>query len=91
MNTNKNAFYVSVPWIRLRNYKLSQTPFCERCPKELLTTATEVHHKNEVKTHPELRLDFDNLESLCKSCHSSHTAKQNRPKPGKILNRLWIK
>lgn len=90
MNTNKNAFYVSVAWIRLKNYKLNQTPFCERCPKEPFTIATEVHHIKEVKACPELRLDFGNLESLCKSCHSSHTAKKNKPRPGKILNKLWL-
>lgn len=89
MNLNKNAFYVSMPWIRLRNFKISENPFCERCPEELLTPATEVHHIKEVKPHPELALEFDNLESLCKPCHSSHTMKQNTYKPGKILNKLW--
>lgn len=89
MNLNKNAFYVSIAWRRLRAYKLSQTPFCEWCPPELLTIATEVHHNKEVKTHPELRLDFENLISVCKSCHSKHTIKKNKFKPGKILNKLW--
>lgn len=89
MNKNRNAFYVSVAWRRLRVCKLEQTPFCERCPPELLTIANEVHHIKEVKTNPELRLDFENLESLCRSCHSKHTVKKNRFKPGKILNKLW--
>ena len=86
MNTNRNAFYVSVAWRRLRLYKLSQTPFCEWC--NCLKVATEVHHDKEVKEFPELRLDFDNLVSVCKSCHSKHTVK-DRWKPGKIINKLW--
>ena len=87
MNTNKNAFYVSVGWRRLRLYKLTQTPFCEWCPK--ITIATEVHHIKEVKTNPELRLDFTNLVSLCKTCHSTHTAGKNKKTFGKIINKLW--
>ena len=87
MNTNRNAFYVSIAWRRLRLYKLSQTPFCERC--DCLKVATEVHHIKEVKTNPEIRLDINNLESICKSCHSKHTANENKWKPGKILNKLW--
>lgn len=89
MNTNKNAFYVSKNWRGLRAYKLYVNPFCERC-LPTLTQATEVHHIKEVKTHPELSLEFDNLESLCKTCHSTHTAKQNKYKPGKIINTKWI-
>lgn len=88
MNLNKNAFYVSTPWRRLRVYKLILTPFCERCLPDL-EYATEVHHIKEVKINPELRLDIENLESLCKSCHSKHTANKNKWKPGKIINKLW--
>ena len=88
MNLNKNAFYVSVPWRRLRAYKLSQTPFCEKCAPKKLIIATEVHHKLDVKTHTELRLSFENLESLCKSCHSTYTSSKKR-KEGKIINKLW--
>ncbi len=89
MNKNKNAFYVLRPWRNLRAYKLTINPFCERCPPDLLTIATEVHHIKEVKTHPELSLELDNLESLCKPCHSGHTRSKNKYKPGKILNKLW--
>ena len=71
----------------MRKYKLSINPFCERC--EPLTPATEVHHIKDAKKYPELFYEIDNLESLCKPCHSSHTAKQNKYKPGKILNKLW--
>lgn len=32
--------------------------------------AEEVHHIQELKEHPELGLEDDNLISLCKSCHN---------------------
>lgn len=85
----ERKFYTSKVWRNLRAYKLSLQPFCERCPKSLLTIATEVHHIKEVKIYPGLKLDINNLESLCKSCHSSHTAKGNAYKPGKIINKIW--
>jgi 5-methylcytosine-specific restriction endonuclease McrA len=31
--------------------------------------ATEVHHIQELKEHPELALDDDNLIGLCHTCH----------------------
>ena len=36
--------------------------------------ATDVHHQITVALAPHLRLDLDNLISLCKSCHSAITA-----------------
>lgn len=79
--------YTLAPWRKLRAYKLSLNPFCERC--KLQTIAKEVHHIKDAKTYPELFYELTNLESLCKPCHSSHTAKENKPKPGKILNKIW--
>ena len=32
--------------------------------------AEEVHHIKELKEHPELALDDDNLVSLCTQCHN---------------------
>lgn len=32
--------------------------------------AEEVHHKQELREHPELALDDDNLISLCTQCHN---------------------
>ena len=64
--------YTRKPWRSMRKYKLSINPFCERC--EPLTPATEVHHIKDAKKYPELFYEIDNLESLCKPCHSSHTA-----------------
>ena len=33
--------------------------------------ATEVHHVKPVDTYPELALDINNLEPLCRDCHDA--------------------
>jgi 5-methylcytosine-specific restriction endonuclease McrA len=45
------------------------------CEKEgCRNIATEVHHIKDRRFFPFLELDFNNLQSLCKTCHSAHTA-----------------
>lgn len=61
-------------WRKRRNKYIKEHPLCEECLKEgKITVATEVHHIIPIKdggTH-----DYDNLMSLCKSCHSRITVK----------------
>jgi len=62
-----------VVWARLRQYKLKINPLCE-CPDCLagakrITSANMVHHIEPVKTHPELRLVLENLQSMARNCH----------------------
>ena len=62
----ERKFLHSKTWRRIRNYKLSIDPLCERCDKQGLTvTAVLVHHKdgNQLHNHPV------NHESLCNTCH----------------------
>jgi 5-methylcytosine-specific restriction protein A len=61
-------------WRKLRTMQLSMFPLCGDCIKGggRVTVATEVHHiiaKRDGGTN-----SFDNLMSLCKSCHSKRTA-----------------
>lgn len=53
-------------WQRLRDAYLKAHPLCERCGKE---PADTVHHIKPVETHPELRLVWENLESMGRVCH----------------------
>jgi 5-methylcytosine-specific restriction endonuclease McrA len=70
---SKDKFYCSINWRNLRAYKLSINYYCENIGcKEF---ATEVHHEKDKKYFPGLALEISNLKSLCKSCHSSITAK----------------
>ena len=60
-----DRFYKTARWLRCRAAFLREHPFCNRCG-ELADTA---HHIIEIKKGG-ARLDFENLESLCISCHS---------------------
>ena len=58
-------------WRRVRKIALERDAYtCRECREP----ATDVHHKITVALAPHLRLDLDNLISLCKPCHSAITA-----------------
>lgn len=63
-------------WQKLRLMHLRAYPLCVRCEESGMTVpATEVDHIRPLAhggTH-----DADNLQSLCKSCHSRKTAREN--------------
>jgi 5-methylcytosine-specific restriction enzyme A len=63
-------------WRQIRNKYIKLYPFCEECLKnDRYTRAQEVHHRTPLSkggTH-----DYHNLRSLCKSCHSRITAKED--------------
>jgi 5-methylcytosine-specific restriction enzyme A len=67
------SVYSSKRWRKLRHYKLMNDPLCEECLKQGRTTsAREVHHIIPFDIqHPDetLIFDYDNLQSLCVSCH----------------------
>lgn len=73
-NKSYAEFYQSSEWKRLRQYKLSINPMCEVCERNdhTKTLATIVHHVEEIRTPIgwEKRLDINNLESICQSCHN---------------------
>ena len=56
-------------WRDLRIKFLSYHPTCERCSN----AATDVDHIRDVKNNPHLMYNWDNLRSLCHSCHSKRT------------------
>jgi 5-methylcytosine-specific restriction protein A len=65
-------------WRKLRTAKLSSYPLCEintHCRHP--TVATEVDHKVPIAERPELRLDFENLQSACHACHSAKTLRES--------------
>lgn len=64
-------------WVMLARRKRNHDPLCEVClSKGIVTAATEVHHLNPVITHPEKAFDWDNLQSICHSCHQEVTGFQ---------------
>ena len=71
----RQAFYRSPEWRCLRDYILSKKPLCDYCLKrDRITPAECVDHKIDIKIRPDLRLDMNNLQTLCHNCHSKKTA-----------------
>ena len=63
-------------WEKLRSAKLSTDPFCQiqtHCQGML---AVEVDHRVKIRNRPELRLEWDNLQSTCIPCHRAKTARE---------------
>lgn len=70
-------FYSTARWRKLRRMKLRRNPMCEVHPDGTAAVAVEVHHVIERKQRPDLAFDFENLQSLCKPCHSRITAREH--------------
>ena len=71
------AFYRSKEWITLSKAYLQAARWrCERCG----SVAECVHHKHYIRSDGgwEKRIEWDNLEALCASCH----AEEHGRKPG---------
>jgi 5-methylcytosine-specific restriction protein A len=71
----KPTKYNSRAWRdRLQPMKLRADPLCAHCLKAgVVKEANEVHHRNG--NHDDD--SWDNLESLCKSCHSRITVREH--------------
>ena len=62
-------------WKRLRLLKLTVNPLCEECNSHnVIRPAQEVDHIRPI-SRGGARLDLNNLQSLCKTCHSQKTAR----------------
>jgi 5-methylcytosine-specific restriction endonuclease McrA len=79
----RDAFYSSAPWMRLRLVFLRANPVCERCLEAgKVEPATIAHHVEERLATPARSLDPTNLQALCGSCHSKiHGSRTYRPGP----------
>lgn len=72
-------FYASPAWRRLRSLKFANDPICEVCAKKgIVEPAVEVDHKVARVSRPDLELDYDNLQSICKQCHTAKTNREGR-------------
>lgn len=78
------SFYRSKKWQRVRDYQLTEHPFCEECLKRgIHTPAVIVHHvvwlTADNYKDPYYSLNPDNLESVCQTCHNRiHDARNCR-------------
>lgn len=67
-------------WYKLRNAYAAEFPLCEHCYKNGITKPMdEVDHIKPFDGPDDpLRLARFNLQSLCRSCHATKTAKDGR-------------
>lgn len=90
---DRQSFYRSDEWRKIRLIKLAQDPLCEDCKKKgELTPAVAVDHIVDLKDSPWLCLVLSNLRSLCVSCHSRKTVQSQgwaKESLGKVLNNSW--
>ena len=65
-------FYKSKEWKALRQEAMKRDNYeCQICKsKGKYKPVENVHHIKEVKTHPELALESNNLQCLCIRCHN---------------------
>lgn len=74
-------FYQSRVWQHKRKAILRRDGYqcqgCKRCGK--ITKATQVHHIKHLDEYPELRLDDENLVSLCLACHNHEHPEKRKP------------
>lgn len=87
MKDYAESFYKSKAWQKTRDaYAKSVGNLCERCLAHGYYTPGEiVHHKIHITPQtikdPNIALNFDNLQLLCRKCHSDiHTGNVKRYK-----------
>jgi 5-methylcytosine-specific restriction protein A len=72
------AWYDSARWQMLRSKILFACPLCVECSKlGRHTSASVVDHIVAHKGNINLFWDAENLQSLCKTCHSAKTSKED--------------
>lgn len=72
----------SARWRAIRRLQLERFPLCEDCHRDgLVTVANEVDHNTGDTSRNLVGIE---LSSLCKSCHSSRTARRERGLPSVI-------
>lgn len=73
---DNSKFYQSKQWRKVRKLYVQQNPLCVHCEARGLTTAVqEVDHIKPLRLGGE-KFDFENLQSLCKSCHARKSGKE---------------
>ena len=71
----KKKIYNSAAWLAVRQAALERDRWqCQECKKsDKIKKAIDVDHMVDLEINPSLAYDLENLQSLCKSCHSKKT------------------
>lgn len=73
IDEKRNKFLHTKRWKEIRRVKLLRNPMCEIC---LVEAAKDVHHLIARRENEMLESDINNLQALCKKCHSKITKKE---------------
>ena len=62
-------------WRKIRQARLELEPWCRRCEERGIIVAAKliVDHVIPLHVRPDLRLDLDNTQTLCRRCHKIKT------------------
>lgn len=85
----RNLFYQTPEWAVMRVMVLTEEPWCRECKTEL---STEVDHIIDIKDRQDLAMERNNLQGLCKGCHSRKTFNTNKSfqkRKYTVVNRKW--
>ena len=97
---NIHAFYVSGPWIKLREEVLQDYKGeCQHCKERgYYAKANTVHHVQYVRKHPRLALsktyiyegkERQNLIPLCHNCHEEVHGYRQKKKKKPLTEERW--
>lgn len=83
-----HRFYASGMWRRKQAQILKEKHWeCERCKKKgKVKRADTVHHIKYLRDRPDLALEDENLEVLCKECHYDE---HHKKKGGFVNEERW--
>lgn len=74
----RSEWYNTQAWARARVAFLRAHPLCEQCKRDgRLTPSTDVDHIVPHRGDVTLFNDVNNLQALCRSCHSRKTATED--------------
>ena len=78
-----DGFYQAARWRKLRRYVIANEPLCrdpfgEHAEWSEVVSATEVDHIVPRRIRPDLELSLENLQALCKRCHSRKTKAESQ-------------
>ena len=87
--SNNQKFYESTAWRKLRKMHVSKNPYCVECAKQgRYIPVQQVDHIVAIEFGG-AKLDPDNLQSLCYSCHGKKSAAEKHAKQSGTIDQ-WI-
>ncbi|MBK8225393.1 MAG: HNH endonuclease [Candidatus Obscuribacter sp.] len=69
-------FYNSKTWRNAATVHKMQNPVCKLCEEKGITTPAEITDHITPISKGGSKMDFDNLQSLCRACHLAKTNKE---------------